>query len=596
MRLLRKKHSAVPATMILPARSHWTVRLSSCAEAVAQRAAVVARRTKDLEEDFESGTLNDEWTTFSSDSAGQIRVGDDIVAAAGSYSLIMDRGTTGAFTLNEAIWTVDLSGITAATLEFSHADSNDEEHPLPASFTGSANGDGVSISQDGVTWYRVLDATNVESDQWARVSVDLMAAASSAGIALDSDFHIKFQQYDDFPLVVDGRAYDEIRIVTTPAVVSEDWYRFTLDDGQTATLAYRELKGDDPTSLELYDATGKLLATGIAALNAEQIIHRYRNATGNRLPGTYYARVVKPAEEYSLLIVRGADFDRELNGALHLPQDLGNDHRAIGFVDAGSSTGLVLQRSFPGPSFNGFIPPDPTLAVGPEQIVVLVNTELAVYDKATSAELFRQSISSSDGFFGTVGASTTVFDPWVVFDDQSQRFFIVGIDVASPDSVESVSGRFRGCDTDTRQRLAQVSTGLYAPPRVSGAWHAAALSRLREAGHQRRRRVHFGELLSDCRRLGRLRRHHGSRQIIAAQRRPGSRAVSGAFCRIQCVSVEPVRRRQHPVPGRRPGRVGRAAARRHRCPDQSSTAHDRPAGARIRTAGRRTAVGGRRTG
>ncbi|NWG93640.1 MAG: efflux RND transporter permease subunit, partial [Parvularculaceae bacterium] len=49
----------------------------------------------------------------------------------------------------------------------------------------SANGDGVSISQDGVTWYRVLDATNVESDQWARVSIDLMAAVSSAGIALD---------------------------------------------------------------------------------------------------------------------------------------------------------------------------------------------------------------------------------------------------------------------------------------------------------------------------------------------------------------------------------------------------------------------------
>ncbi len=148
-------------------------------------------------------------------------------------------------------------------------------------------------------------------------------------------------------------------------------------------------------------------------------------------PGVYYVRAANPAEEYSLLVVRGADFDRELNNSMIWPQELGNDDQVMGFVDSDSSAGLMLQRSFPGPTYTGYIPPDPTLAVGPEQIVVLVNTELAIYDKATTNQLFRQNISSSNGFFGVVGATTSVFDPWVVFDDQSQRFFIVGIDVAS---------------------------------------------------------------------------------------------------------------------------------------------------------------------
>ena len=62
-----------------------------------------------------------------------------------------------------------------------------------------------------------------------------------------------------------------------------------------------------------------------------------------------------------------------------------------------------------------------------------VNDEVAIYDKVTGAELFSERLSFDSGFFGSVGATATVFDPWIIYDDDSQRFFIVAIDVAKVD-------------------------------------------------------------------------------------------------------------------------------------------------------------------
>ena len=60
----------------------------------------------------------------------------------------MDTSVDGNYNLNEAIWTVDLAGVTSANLNFYHAEWNDETDVLPASFAGSSNGDGVAISAD----------------------------------------------------------------------------------------------------------------------------------------------------------------------------------------------------------------------------------------------------------------------------------------------------------------------------------------------------------------------------------------------------------------------------------------------------------------
>jgi hypothetical protein len=163
-------------------------------------------------DDFESGALGPQWTTSSSTPSGRIQVTGAFGTAGGSFALLMDTSVSGPDNLNEAVWTVDLTGASQAELIFSHADFNDEENPLPPDFVGSAPGDGVAISDDGVTWHTVLNATQVPSGIWQQVSVDLAAEAAAAGMTLGPDFQIKFQQFDNFPLTTDGRGYDNLSV------------------------------------------------------------------------------------------------------------------------------------------------------------------------------------------------------------------------------------------------------------------------------------------------------------------------------------------------------------------------------------------------
>lgn len=176
-------------------------------------------RTVDLD-NFESGRLNRQWTTASSDPGGRILVTSVFGAASGSWALTMDRFPDGVHNLNEATWKVDLSGLSNAKLSFFHADFNDEEETMPPVFQGSANGDGVSISSDGTTWHTVMTAPDQVDESWVSHTIDLDGAASAAGIRLGKDFRIKFQQYDNLPLTTDGRGYDRVEI-TTP-VTTED--------------------------------------------------------------------------------------------------------------------------------------------------------------------------------------------------------------------------------------------------------------------------------------------------------------------------------------------------------------------------------------
>ena len=404
----------------------------------ASRSVVVGRRGADLAEDFENATLDSFWTTSSSEVGGRIQVTNTVPVEQGSYALVMDRGSTGDPTLNEAIWTVDLSGVTSADLQFLHTDfgsatdSGDEETSLPASFTGSVNGDGVAISDDGVNWYTILNATDIPGVDWIVANIDLVDAAADAGMTLGSDFQIKFQQFDDTTFPSDGRGYDDIRITTTPASSTEDWYEFSLSDGETSTIVMDELSFFGDSRVELYDASSNLLATSSGADNAEQIIERFQDQTSDSSPDLYYIRVVEPAEDYMLLVTRESGFDREPNSVLPASQDLAGVDQAIGYVSADAGATLSLIDSFQGIEYTGFIPPDPIIAAGPGQLVAAVNTSIAIYDKS-GTELFFQNMNGPSGFFGSVGATTTVFDPWVIYDDDSERFFVIGIDLEAND-------------------------------------------------------------------------------------------------------------------------------------------------------------------
>ena len=287
-------------------------------------------------DDFETGSLDSRWTTSSSNALGRIQVTGNFGTAGGNFGLIMDVSQDSTDNLNEAIWTADLTGVNNPKLSFYHAEWSDEETPLPQSFTGSVNGDGVSISDDGINWYRVFDPATQADGVWVKQTIDLVAAANNAGISLDANFQVKFQQFDNFSLTTDGRGYDEI-VISTPAI-ADDWYEFSLDDGDIATIGATSNGGI--LDLELYDDGGNLLASGVSSANVTTIISDFQDTTNDGGSTSYYARLSGEDAEYSLLITRNAAFDTEANDDQGSAQSIAGLDGVLGYV-ASETMGAV---------------------------------------------------------------------------------------------------------------------------------------------------------------------------------------------------------------------------------------------------------------
>ena len=151
-------------------------------------------------EDFNNGLPTEGWDYYSSGSSGRIQVING--------RLRMD--SSGGGVLNEAILHLDLEGWNSVVLVFFQAESGDEKHLLPDTFTGHANGDGVSVSNDGVTWYQVVDADQLAVGTTGEI---FTVSLDETVITDTNDFRIKFQQYDNTSWSSDGREFDNIEVI-----------------------------------------------------------------------------------------------------------------------------------------------------------------------------------------------------------------------------------------------------------------------------------------------------------------------------------------------------------------------------------------------
>lgn len=81
-----------------------------------------------------------------------------------------------------------------------------------------------------------------------------------------------------------------------------------------------------------------------------------------------------------------------------------------------------------------FIPPDTMGAVGPRHIVEIINGNFEIFDKATGASLDSRTL---DNFWtatvGLAGIQRFSFDPRVIYDPDSGRWFAVSIDSSDTD-------------------------------------------------------------------------------------------------------------------------------------------------------------------
>jgi hypothetical protein len=103
-----------------------------------------------------------------------------------------------------------------------------------------------------------------------------------------------------------------------------------------------------------------------------------------------------------------------------------NDLLAGKTLDEGRTN---VTNVFPAITATGWVPPDPTLAVGPNHVVVTVNSKVAFYTKAgTQTFSLALDSSGSPGFFEPLGAGGFVFDTKCFYDHFAQRFVIVSLE------------------------------------------------------------------------------------------------------------------------------------------------------------------------
>jgi hypothetical protein len=159
--------------------------------------------------DFEKG-LDDFWELKRSNSNGTVGVSMKN-GPQGNRHLTMGAIEDGTYVTNEAWLHVDLTGHSEYKMIFDWKDFGDETHSQ----------DGIYFSNDGGTSFTKVYSLNGGSysdNTWRTFTIDISQLASGAGLTLNDDFIIKFQQYDNYAIATDGFAFDDIHICFTPTI------------------------------------------------------------------------------------------------------------------------------------------------------------------------------------------------------------------------------------------------------------------------------------------------------------------------------------------------------------------------------------------
>ncbi|MCU0754906.1 MAG: C25 family cysteine peptidase [Xanthomonadales bacterium] len=109
---------------------------------------------------------------------------------------------------------------------------------------------------------------------------------------------------------------------------------------------------------------------------------------------------------------------------------------------------------------NVFIPPDSSIAVGPDHVVTVTNVAIQIHTKeATPALQLNQSLRT---FFAALTPVNATFDPKVIFDTDSQRFLVTTLEL-----------------TGTTSRILVAASDDANP---NGTWYATAINAVENIG------------------------------------------------------------------------------------------------------------------
>jgi hypothetical protein len=229
-----------------------------------------------LAEGFEQGALPTSWLVY---GTGAARVQDTTLApATGRRSLVLDAEpairNARYMALTEATLRVRGAAAGTLTLRFSARKfAAETDEPMPASFTGHSNTDGVALSVDaGATWYRVADLTGANAlTTYQAQTINLSQLASANGLALGNDVRLRFQRYglggvmNPTDPTATGRAFDDIALngtvlsLSSAAASAAGLEAWPVHASGGSALHLRLPAGRDPAQVQLLDNLGRVL-------------------------------------------------------------------------------------------------------------------------------------------------------------------------------------------------------------------------------------------------------------------------------------------------------------------------------------------------
>ncbi len=210
---------------------------------------------------------------YASTNQGHIQV-------TGNKLRMDDTTSDGTYSLNEAILHVNLTGKTSVTLTLDHTNIGDENIALPASFTGSYNGDGIALSVDGIHWVTITSLTTSFTGQTFSLDSIIALAKTAAGSTDVSDVRIKFQQYDNEPSPADGREFDNIQVTAVVAQAipfaqdfsagkpngTKGWDYYSDNQGRIQVIG-NELQMDDTTGDSTFSLNEAILHVNLTGMS-----------------------------------------------------------------------------------------------------------------------------------------------------------------------------------------------------------------------------------------------------------------------------------------------------------------------------------------
>lgn len=105
---------------------------------------------------------------------------------------------------------------------------------------------------------------------------------------------------------------------------------------------------------------------------------------------------------------------------------------APGLEPAAAPTG---SANFAGLTATGWLPPDCTMAVGPEHVLLSVNSSVAIYSKTGGNALLQRTLSV---WFSNVVQGITIFDPKALYDQHAGRWVLLAVGVKRTNPKKSV--------------------------------------------------------------------------------------------------------------------------------------------------------------